>query len=190
MKTAGSLIITLVLILVFAMPAAAVEKQGQENINFTMSEVSNTTSKVTDIDYQTRTVTLTDSDGRIRTIKVSHEISNLNKVKKGDTVTVELQESMDVEVLPGPGEPMNISMEGQTSPLPEQKPSITRTIEGTLKTRIEAINYEARTITFKNRKGVLTTYKIGKDAKRFDEVRRGDMLLVDYKQVTVLSVKE
>jgi hypothetical protein len=190
MKTTDVLIIALALALASAMPAAAVEKQGQENISFTMFEVSNMTSKVTDIDYKTRTVTLTDSDGKVRTIKVSDDISNLGRVQKGDTVTVELQESLDVEVQPGPGTPMNIGMEGQTSPLPGQKPSVTRTIEGTLKTKIEAIDYEARTITFKNRKGVLTTYKITKDAKRFDEVRRGDMLLVDYKQVTVLSVKD
>ncbi len=110
-------------------------------------------------------------------------------MRKGDTVTVEVQEAMEVEVQPGPGDTMNIGSESQTAPMPGQKPSSVRTIAGTLKTKIEAIDYAARTVTCKNRKGVLTTYKIGKEAKRFDEVRRGDMLAVEYKQITVLSVK-
>ena len=64
-----------------------------------------------------------------------------------------------------------------------------RRITAGLKTRIESIDYDKRTITFKNRKGVLTTYKFGKDAKRFDEVRRGDMLVIDYKETVAVSVK-
>jgi len=62
-------------------------------------------------------------------------------------------------------------------------------VEGRLKTRVEAIDYEARTFRCKNRRGVLTTYKVGKDAKRFNEVRRGDMLVVDYKGTVAISVK-
>jgi hypothetical protein len=189
MKTIGSLIIAVVLALATAAPAATAGKEQQKNITFTMVEASNMTAAVTDIDHRTRTVKLTDSEGKVRTIKVNDSIHNLNEVRKGDTVTVEVQESLEVEVQPGPGDTMNIGSESQTAPLPGQKPSSVRTIEGTLKTKVEAIDYQARTITCKNRKGVLMTYKIGKEAKRFDEIRRGDMLAVEYKQITVLSVK-
>jgi hypothetical protein len=189
MKIKVSFIIVVVLALASAVPVAAAEKAGQENISFTMTEASNMTAVVTDIDYQARTIQLTDSEGKARTIKVDASIHNFGQVRKGDTVTVEVQEAMEVEVQPGPGDTMNIGSESQTAPMPGQKPSSVRTIAGTLKTKIEAIDYAARTVTCKNRKGVLTTYKIGKEAKRFDEVRRGDMLAVEYKQITVLSVK-
>ena len=189
MKLIGSFGIAVILTITLSLFAAAAEKKGQENISFTMNEISNMTAEVTDIDYQARTVQLTDSEGKVRTVKVDASIHNFGQVRKGDTVTVEVQETLEVEVQPGPGDTMNVGSESQTAPLPGQKPSSVRTIAGTLKTRIEAIDYEARTVTFKNRKGVLTTYKIGKEAKRFDEVRRGDMLAVEYKQITVLSVK-
>jgi len=84
---------------------------------------------------------------------------------------------------------MNIGVEGQTAPLPGEKPSGIRTIEGTLRTKIESIDYEKRTVTFKARTGVMTTYKIGPEAKRFDEIRRGDMLWVEYSQIIKLTVK-
>jgi len=35
----------------------------------------------------------------------------------------------------------------------------------------------------------MKTYKIGPDAKRFDEIRRGDMLWVEYSQTIKLTVK-
>jgi len=189
MKLTGSFSIAVVLTIALSLFATAAEKKGQENISFTIVEASNMTATVTDIDRQARTVQLTDSEGKVRTIKVDASIHNFNEVRKGDTVTVEVQENLEVEVQPGPGNTMNIGSESQTAPLPGQKPASMRTIEGILKTEVQAIDYEARTVTFKNRKGVLTTYKLGKDAKRFDEVRRGDMLVVEYKQITVLSVK-
>ena len=189
MKLTGSFSIAVVLTIALSLFATAAEMKGQENISFTIVEASNMTATVTDIDRQARTVQLTDSEGKVRTIKVDASIHNFNEVRKGDTVTVEVQENLEVEVQPGPGNTMNIGSESQTAPLPGQKPASMRTIEGILKTEVQAIDYEARTVTFKNRKGVLTTYKLGKDAKRFDEVRRGDMLVVEYKQITVLSVK-
>lgn len=187
MRTIGLLIVVVVLALAPAVPAAA--QDAQKNISFSMVEAASLSATVEDIDLQARTVKLKEADGSVRTIKVSEAISNLGQVKKGDTVTVEMQQFLDVQVQPGPGEPLNIGSESQTSAPPGQKPTGIRTIEGTLKTRVEAIDYQARTITCKNRKGVLMTYKIGKDAKRFEEIRRGDMLVVEYKQVTALSVK-
>ena len=84
---------------------------------------------------------------------------------------------------------MNIGVEGQTAPLPGEKPSGVRTIEGTLRTKIESIDYDKRTISFKGRTGAMTTYRIGPEAKRFNEIRRGDMLWVEYSQTITMSVK-
>jgi hypothetical protein len=189
MRTGNTWIIAAVLLFAALSAVRAAEAAGQKNITFSMFEASTLTATVTDIDYGTRTVQLTDAEGKSRTVKASDALSNFNNVRKGDTVTLEVQESLDVEVQPGPGEPMNIGSESQTSALPGQKPAGVRTVEGKLKTRVEAIDYQARTITCKNRKGVLTTFRVGKDVQRFNEIRRGDMLVAEYRQITALSVK-
>ncbi len=189
MKIVKTIVVMVILMLALAIPTGAVKASEHENIRFSMIETSTATEKIVDVDYQARTVTLQGDSGSNRTVKVSDSVSNFNQVKKGDTVTMEVNQTMTVEVQPGPGDTLNVGSESQTSEMPGQKPSSIRTIEGKLKTRVEAINYEARTIRCKNRRGEMMTYKIGKDVKRFDEVRRGDMLVVEYAQTIAVSVK-
>ena len=121
------------------------------------------------MDYALRKVTLKDEAGKVRVVKAGSDIQNLNRLKIGDTVTVQTFQTVSGEVKPGEGEPMNISAEGQTAPLPGEKPSGIRTIEGTLRTRIESIDQAKRTVSFKGRSGILVTYQIGPEAQRFSE---------------------
>ena len=188
MKTMGIAGSAIVLILLFTgVPCAQTKAVG--NPSFTITEASSTVEKVESIDYATRKVTLKDESGKLRVVKVGKDIQNLGRLKIGDEVTIEVFQTISGEVRPGPGEPMNIGVDGQTAPLPGEKPSGIRTIEGTLRTKIESIDYEKRTVTFKGRDGAMKTYRIGPDAKRFDEIRRGDMLWVEYSQTIKLTVK-
>ena len=184
-----SIVPGMILSLALAMPSWSAQSGKQENISFVIVEASTMTAKVTDLDRQARTVQLTDDEGKARTVKVPDYITNFNQMRIGDTVTMEVNQDISVEVQPGPGDTQNIATESHASASPGQKPAGMLSTEGRLKTRIDAIDYDKRTVTFKNRKGVLTTYKFGKDAKRFDEVRRGDMLVIDYKQTIAVSVK-
>jgi hypothetical protein len=189
MKSMRFVVAAVILILMLVIPAGAAPVVKQEPMSFTTVDVMTLTAKVTDINYQTRTVQLTEPDGKVRTVTAGSNVRNLSSVKIGDTVTVDVNQEMTVEVHPGPGEPMNVGTESQTAGLPGEKPSSVRTIEGVLRTKVESIDYQARTFTCKNRKGVLATYKVGKDVKRFNEIQRGDMLHVVYKQIVAVSVK-
>jgi len=169
--------------------AAAYAQSAVENPSFTISESKTTKEKVENVDYTTRKVTLKDESGKVRVVKAGNDIQNLTRLKIGDEVTIETFQTISAEVKPGSGAPMNIGVEGQTAPLPGEKPSGIRTIEGTLRTKIESIDYDKRMISFKGRTGAMTTYRIGPEAKRFNEIRRGDMLWVEYSQTITMSVK-
>jgi len=182
-------VIVSIITLLIIWPLFAFSDQGNENISFVITESKTTIEKVENIDYTTRKVTLKDEAGKVRIVRVGSDIQNLNKLKIGDEVTIETLQTVSGEVKPGPGDPLNVSKEGQTAPLPGEKPSGIRTIEGTLRTKIESIDYDKRTITFKGRNGTLTTYRIGPEAKRFNEVQRGDMLWVEYSQTIKMTVK-
>jgi len=182
--------ISIMLIFLIALiPTGILAQSESGNPSFTVTEASTTKEKVVAIDYQARKVTLKDEAGSVRTMQVGPEMSNLDRVRIGDEVTIEIHQTISVEVQPGPGDTLNVGSESQTSALPGAKPSGTRSIEGKLKTRVESIDYNTRMITFKNRKGVLTTYKVGPQAKRFNEIRKGDMLVAEYSQTLTLSVK-
>jgi len=188
MKISRVVLIMAILLLAWAMFAFAEQISG-ENISFVITESKTTIEKVENVDYTTRKVTLKDESGKVRVVRAGSDIQNLNKLKIGDEVTIETLQTVSGEVKPGPGDPLNVSKEGQTAPLPGEKPSGIRTIEGTLRTKIESIDYDKRTVTFKGRNGTLVTYKIGPDAKRFNEVKRGDMLWVEYSQTITMTVK-
>jgi len=178
----------IVLVVLQAMPAAAAQPV-QEPISFSIAENTSVETEVTDVDLDKRTFTVKDEAGNVRTFKAEDFIRNLNQVYKGDKVTVELSQHADVTVEKGPGETMNIGSQTQTGSRLGEKPGGMRISEGKLKTRVEAIDYEAGTVTFKNRNSKMTTYKLGKDAKRLNEVRRGDMLVIEYSQKVKISVK-
>ena len=188
MKNKGIVGCLIALILLYA-AAANAEIVAVENPSFTITEAKTTTEMVTNVDYATRRVTMVDVLGNVRTVKAGPDIHNFNKLKPGHEVTIETFQNISAEVKPGPGDPLNVSLEGQTAPMPGEMPSGVRTIEGTLKTKIESIDYEKRTVTFKGRKGDMKTYVIGSEAKRFNEIRRGDMLWVEYSQTIKMTVK-
>ncbi len=188
MKITGVIGSVFVLFLMWSALAVAAQG-GTGNPSFTVTEAWTKKEKVVGIDYQARKVSLKSEDGNIRTVQVGAEVSNFERAKIGDEVTVETHQTISVEVQPGPGDTLNIGSESQSSAVPGAKPSATRIIEGKLKTRVESIDYDTRMVTFKNRKGVLTTYKVGPQAKRFNDIRRGDMLVVEYSQTVTMSVQ-
>ena len=145
MRMLRAVVVTMLLMSGSVVAAEAAPAGKQENISFTLVEVSTVTAKVTDIDRQARTVQLTDDEGKVRTVKVADHVSNFKEVRKGDTVTMDVDQNITVEVQPGPGDTQNIGSESQTSAAPGQKPASIRTIEGRLKTRIESIDYDKRT---------------------------------------------
>jgi len=189
MKIVILIVVAVILMFTPVIPADAAQAGKQENISFVIVEASTETAKVEDLDRQARTVTLKDDEGKVRTVKVPDYVTNFAQLRVGDTVTMVVNQDVSVEVQPGPGDTQNIGTESHASASPGQKPAGMLSVEGRLRTRVESIDYEARTFKCKNRNSVLTTYKVGKDAKRFDEVRRGDMLVIDYKGTVVISVK-
>jgi Cu/Ag efflux protein CusF len=188
MKNKGIIGSMIALIVLFAIAANA-EIVAVGNPSFTIIDTKTTTEKVENVDYATRKVTLKDESGKVRIVRAGTDIHNLNRLKIGDSVTIETFQTVSGEVRPGAGDTLDVGIEGQTAPLPGEKPSGIRTTEGTLRTKIESIDYEKRTVTFKGRGGVMKTYQIGPEAKRFNEIRRGDMLSVEYSQTIKMVVK-
>jgi len=188
MQTVGR-IWRMVVIFSVLLPPAVFAQTDSGNLSFTVVKAWTTKEKVVNIDYRSRKVTLKDDKGSVRTVHVGDAIGNIEQVRTGDEVTVETHQTISVEVQRGPGDTLNVGVESQTSAPPGAKPAGTRTIGGKLRTKVASINYDTRTITFKNRKGVLTTYQVGPQAKRFDEIRKGDMLVVEYSQTLTLTVK-
>ena len=143
---------------------------------------------VTSIDYDTRQVTLKRDDGHELSLKVGPVAHNFNQVKKGDRVTFDYMEALAVDVRKDDGDlDPQAQVTIERAPLGEKPAGI---ISGmvTLKALVQEIDYGNRQVTLKGSEGKTVTLKVGEQAKRFNDVKKGDQVVVQYTEALGISV--
>lgn len=191
MKTTRSLFMTTALVLAVSMPALADQQavMAGDRPGGIVVDSQTMTATVSAIDYKTRKVTLTGPQGNSVTLTVGPEAKNFNQVKKGDQVTIEKVESVALLVTPkGEVAPAAGSETYVKVAKPGESPHgvMVQTVQITA--TVEAIDYKARTVTLKGPEGNTRTLKVGPDAKRFDQVKKGDQVTVNVTEATAISV--
>ncbi|HXY53656.1 MAG TPA: hypothetical protein VEM40_03180 [Nitrospirota bacterium] len=188
MKSGCSIAAILVLAMGFALPAYATEKKGSDRPGGSVVETSSITATVESIDYNTRTVTLRGPNGDLVSLKVGEEAKNFNQVKKGDKVTFDYYESVAVDIQKSAGEPKAEETQTVTRAKPGERPGGTIETTGHMTARVEDIDYQSRMITLKLPQGDTMHLKVGDQVKRFNEIKKGDEIVVRYTQAVAISV--
>jgi len=177
------------------LPAAMAEQKAAPQANAKPGVVAATAHKVTAtvmaIDYKARTVKLKDEHGTVVDLVVGPEATRFNEVKKGDLVTFEYLESVALVVTPkGAMAPAA----GQSTYVQKNKPSEgpggTMVHTATMTATVEAIDYKKRTVTLMGPQGNKRTFTVGPEAKRFNDVKKGDQVTVNYTEATAISVSK
>ncbi len=145
------------------------------------------TATVKAVDYQKRTVTLEGPDGKTGTFNAKN-VRNLDQVKIGDQVKVEYIEELAIFVRKS-NEPPS-AMEGTAVGLAPrgQMPGgiVADTVQITA--NVEAIDYQNRTITLKGPQGNVKTFKVDQSIQRFDQIQKGDQVVVSYTEALLITV--
>ena len=146
------------------------------------------TATVEAIDYDKRTVDLKGPKGKVVTLKVGPEAKNFNQVKVGDRVTAKYFESTAIAVRKASEPPFAEETKAVQRAAPGGKPGgvAVETIEMTAK--VEDIDYKARTVTLRGPQKTVTL-KVDKDVKRFNEVKKGDEIVVRRTEALAVDVK-
>jgi hypothetical protein len=146
--------------------------------------------KVEAIDYDNRSIALEGSDGNCEIFKLSPAVRNFNQIKKGDTVKVEYQTTVDVNVRKV-GEPLAATevVGVARAPLGE-KPGLiaVRTVE--VLANVEAIDYTERTVTLVGMRDKPVTIHVSPKLKSFDKVAKGDQVIFTYTESVSIEVKK
>jgi hypothetical protein len=147
------------------------------------------TAEVKAIDYEKRSVDLALPSGETRTLTVSQDAVNFPQVKVGDTVDVSYVESLAIALL-GPAE-APVTGEGTVVALAPvgAKPGGLAVNTQRITARVTAIDQAARMITLTGPQGNTRTVKAGPEVKRFNEIRVGDQITVQYTEALLLDVK-
>ena len=185
-------VILAVLIGLFTSEAIAQEKQEKKpsgKPGVVMAEGASITATVEAIDYDKRTVDLKGPKGNVVTLKVGPEVKNFNQVKTGDRVTAKYFESTAILVRK-PNEPPFAEQGSAVQVAPKgAKPGAVAVETSEITARVEDIDYKTRTVTLRGPQQKTVTLKVDKSVKRFNEVKKGDDIVVRRTEAMAIDVK-
>jgi hypothetical protein len=156
-----------------------------------ITETSSVTATVVKIDYNARTVTLKGPKGDLVVMKVGAEARNFNQLRVGDIVTFVYSNTMAIDVQPARGDrPM---AEQQTellsrAPLGDKPGGVLRTT-GVMTALVVGINYSTREVWLQGPDGNVIRIIAGPDVKRLNDVRKGDLVVIQYVSDLTITVQ-
>ena len=148
------------------------------------------TAFVLDVDLQNRTIELKDTSGNLSQMKVSKQVNDLDKVKKGDVFVVESAQSIAVGLVAAPKgqkpgvssvRSVTISAKGSAKPFEE----ITDTVFATIK--IDSIDSKKRIVTFIWPSGEKQRVKVDKSVLGLDMFKAGDDAMIEFVDDTIMT---
>lgn len=185
------LLTTALLALSIGVPAVQASEEGSAAADKPeMGAVSLVTMSATvaAVNQETREVTLKDTDGNEKTVKLGEEVKNLPQVAVGDQVQVAYYESVNIEVLgPQQAEPAAAEMAALETAQPGEKPSGTMARELTVVATIDAINKDNDTVTLKGPEGNTRTVKV-RNPDNLEKVAVGDRVMITLSRAIAVDV--
>jgi hypothetical protein len=173
----------------FAVQATAQEKKPAGKPGVVRVDAASITATVEAIDYDKRTVDLKGPKGNVVQLKVGPDVKNFNQVKVGDRVTTKYYESTAIFVRKPNEPPFAEEARGVQVAAPGQKPGAVAVDTMEMTARVEDINYKTRTVTLRGPQQKTKTFKVGQDVKRFNEVKKGDEIVIRHTEAIAIDVK-
>ncbi len=143
-------------------------------------------AKVVEVDHENHTAVLKDKHG-LQLVNFGPDAQNFSKVKVGDIVIAERLEAMTITRKQSDYEPAVDGFETtQRDSLAPGAQKVT-VVESTA--RVEKIDYETRMITLSGTDGRRVTVEAGPEIKRFNEIKQGDMIIMQIVKQTIIRVE-
>jgi len=144
---------------------------------------------VDSINYKERTAVLRDADGAQHFFRAGPEVRNFDQVKVGDEVITEHTQSVAILVDKPEGKPAGGAAQGvRRAPL-GAKPGLEAVNVLEVTAIVEKIDYKTRMITLKGPEGKIITTKVDESATRFKDVKKGDMIYMQFTEELAIRVE-
>jgi hypothetical protein len=147
------------------------------------------TATVEAIDYDKRTVDLKGPKGNVVRLKVGPQAKNFNQVKVGDRVRARYYDTTAIYVRKPTDPPFAEETKTVQVAPPGGKPGAVAVDTTEMTARVEDIDYKKRTVTLRGPQQKTATVKVDKSAKRFDEVKKGDEIVIRHTEAIAIDVK-
>ena len=186
MKELRSMLMGLTLIAGLTSFAIAQEKDSGKP-GKVIVEVVKLTGTVKAVDPQNKTVTVEGSGGRTVTVNAENA-RNLDQVKVGDKVNLRYTEELALFVRKSDAQPSAAQTDMVALAPKGEKPAglMARTVE--LTGSVESIDAKKRTVSVKGPAGNVRTFHVDKAVKNFNQIKKGDQVVLRVTQAVALSV--
>jgi Cu/Ag efflux protein CusF len=169
--------------------AAAKEKEMAKPGGMAVDAIS-ITATVVKVDQAKRMITIKGPAGNMMDVVLGQEVKNFDEIKENDQIKARYVESIAVFVEKSDAKPA--ASETTTVELAPigYKPGavVVDTVEATA--QVLSANYAKRTLKLKLPNGGAKTVKVGKQVKKFKQIKKGDEVVVRYTQAVALTVEK
>lgn len=155
------------------------------------AQVIDLTTKVTDINYDTRMLKVETPEGNVFDFKVDKSVQNLKQIKKGDLVNIKYQESLAwaLQKHGAKQAPAKTVTEKTSVQDVNKKPEITDSAKVSIVATITAIDTKKPSVTLKGPEGKVVTVTV-KNPANLTGVKTGDQVDITYTESLVLAVEK
>jgi len=178
--------------LMFAVPVMAAEQKAApaktDRPGGAMIEAVSITATIEKIDPKTREITLKGPKGGLTTLIAGDEVQRFNELKKGDKVTFDYTEGVAIDVQKSTEAPKMVEAQSLQRNKPSERPGGTLETVGFMTARVDEIDYKTRVVKLALPEGPSLKFTVGEQAKRFNEVKKGDEIVVQYIQKLTIKV--
>jgi hypothetical protein len=183
------LFIVAVLFGLLAGQGVAQDKKAGGKPGVVMAEAVSVTATVEAIDYDKRTIALKGPKGNVLLAKVGPDVKNFKQIKAGDKVSARYYDAMAIFVRKPNEPPFAEEASAVQLAAPGAKPGVVAVDTMEVRARVEDIDYKNRTVTLRGPQQKSATFKVGKDVKRFNEVKKGDEIVIRHTEAMAINVE-
>ena len=144
------------------------------------------TGTVEAIEQSSRSVTVRDEKGELRTITVPASVERFSEVKIGDKLTVTYYDTITIRKKEA-GEPDVNTLTGAKTPTPGDKPAGTAAVQRAITATIDQIDMNVPSISFKGPSGWAYSSKV-QDKKALSQVKVGDRVDITWTEAMLVSM--
>ena len=172
--------------LVVATPVGA----QQDRPGGSVSASETRTATVTKVDAKDRWVTLKLADGTLVDVQCGPAVKNFAQIKVGDKVVASQHDTVSIEVVPAGQAAPNLTGGSSTVSAPlGAKPMGVQVDTVVVSGKVTAIDQAKRTVTLQGPQGNSHSFVVGPEAKRFNQVKLGDVVVMTIKSATSIAVE-
>ena len=182
-------IFAIVAALLLTTPAVWADETSGSKISMSTSQSVQLTATVEAINHETREVTLRGPEGRTLDIVASEEARNLGQVKVGDTLNIEYEQGMSVEVFAADNAEAGAGAITLAARTEEGEMPGLAAIDAVVVTAIvEEINLEANTFKLQGPEGGVREFE-AHNPENLKKAAVGDLVVVTYTQAIAAIVE-